>query len=166
MRPDLHPSGAIFRVDAAAADLLAALHAQAFAGAGTEPWDAVAFHRFLVLPGMTAFVGQSADQAPAGFVLARIAGGESEIITIGVTPEARRSGLARRLAAAVIADARHHGAQSVFLEVADDNHAAQALYAGLGFAATGRRPGYYRRRRADGSGDERLDAIVMSRHIV
>ncbi|MDP3371055.1 MAG: ribosomal-protein-alanine acetyltransferase, partial [Brevundimonas sp.] len=37
------------------------------------------------------------------------------------------------------------GATRLFLEVAEDNMAALALYAGAGFVEAGRRPGYYAR---------------------
>ena len=37
------------------------------------------------------------------------------------------------------------GAQSLWLEVAQDNAAALALYAAVGFEVIGRRPAYYRR---------------------
>jgi ribosomal-protein-alanine N-acetyltransferase len=46
------------------------------------------------------------------------------------------------------------GARDMHLEVSETNEAARALYAGAGFAVSGRRRGYY----ADGS-----DALVLRR---
>lgn len=46
---------------------------------------------------------------------------ESDIQTIAVAPLARRRGLGRTLALALLAEARHRGAQAVFLEVRADN---------------------------------------------
>ena len=61
-------------------------------------------------------------------------------------------GTGRRLTQEFADMARRMGAEEAFLEVASDNLAAQALYAGLGWQEAGRRPGYY----APG-----VDAIVM-----
>ena len=49
------------------------------------------------------------------------------------------------------------GAERMFLEVAEGNAAARALYARTGFAGAGRRRGYYAR--ADGS---REDALILA----
>jgi ribosomal-protein-alanine N-acetyltransferase len=48
------------------------------------------------------------------------------------------------------------GADSMFLEVAVDNAPAIALYEAAGFAAVGRRPGYYDRGAAG-----RVDALIL-----
>ena len=112
---------------------MAALHAARFAAS----WDAAAIVTLLAGPGAFAF------HHPHGFVLARAAGGEAEILTLAVTPEKRGQGLGRALLQAAIIRAQEMGAQSVFLEVGADNPSALALYAGLGFAKVGMRKGYY-----------------------
>ena len=61
---------------------------------------------------------------------------------MGVSPTRRRRGLGGTLLARVLARA----AAAVFLEVAEDNRAARALYRGAGLRLVGRRAGYYRRR--------------------
>jgi ribosomal-protein-alanine N-acetyltransferase len=48
----------------------------------------------------------------------------------------------------------------MFLEVAEDNAAGQALYLALGFAEIGRRPAYYGK-----PGLARKDALLMSRNL-
>ena len=118
--------------EGAAADL-ALLHAAAFA----KPWDAPAFQDLLAGSGVFAFA------APSGFVLARAAANEAEILTLAVKPAARGRGLGRALMQAAAARAATLGAESLFLEVGADNPAALALYTGLGFARVGARKGYY-----------------------
>jgi len=122
-----------------AADIapLARLHASAFA----ESWDEKAL-RDLLAAGAFAYAQDD------GFVLARVAGGEAEILTLAVAPPARGQGLGRRLLLAAIAHARALGADTMFLEVGADNPAALALYARLGFAKVGDRKGYYQGRDA------------------
>jgi ribosomal-protein-alanine N-acetyltransferase len=113
------------------AALLAALHKTSF----PDPWDAAAIEKLLA-GGFVFFTGD-------GFVLARVAGGEAEILTLAVTPEARGQGLGRALLAAAAGHAMEKGAENIFLEVGADNPAALALYAGLGFVRVGQRKAYY-----------------------
>lgn len=130
---------------------LAALHARCFSS--PPPWSEAAFAAFLSDP--LAFLLVEGD---AGFLLGRAVAGEAELLTLAVAPEARRRGLGRKLVVRFLYQARLRSAALAFLEVAEDNAAARALYAGQGFAESGRRPGYYAR--PDGS---RLAAIVMQR---
>ncbi len=115
---------------------LAAIHAACFPP--SEAWGAGVLRAMLEMPGVIL-----AAEAGDGFVLARAAGGEAEILTLAVRPEARRRGLARRLLDRAAAAARGLGATALFLEVAEDNAPALALYAGAGFVPVGARRGYY-----------------------
>jgi len=126
---------------------LAALHAVAF----DAPWDAAAFDSLLGQGGVHL------TETPDGFILMRTVADEAEILTLAVRPEARRRGLGAELVARGAAEAAARGARRLFLEVADDNDAARALYARAGFAEAGRRPRYYAR--ADGS---RRDALLLA----
>src|SRR5690606_39301837 len=67
----------------------------------------------------------------------------------------QRLGVARALLQDGFARLAEAGVRRCFLEVADDNRAAQALYAGFGFSIVGRRPGYY------GQGEAARDALVL-----
>ena len=120
---------------------LAALHAASF----PDPWDGPAIAALLATPGTFAF------HHPDGFVLARTAGDEAEILTLAVMTSARGKGLGRLLLQAAINQAQALGAVTMFLEVGVDNPAALALYYGLGFTRVGARKAYYAAQ--PGSGD-------------
>jgi len=94
----------------------------------------------------------------AGLILVRTIAGEAEILTVGVRAELRGAGVGRRLLEAALESARADGAESVFLEVAEDNPNARRLYAGRGFEEVGRRPAYYPR-----PGAGAVDALVLRR---
>lgn len=126
---------------------MAAIHAAAFPP--PERWGADAFALQLALPGVFGLLDER-----GGLILARVAADEAEILTLAVHPEARRSGIARRLLAHAAAVARAGGARTMFLEVSESNTAACALYAGAGFETIGRRRHYYH---------DRSDALVQQR---
>jgi len=139
--------------DASAAAMLAALHARAFDKAWSEAEIAA------ILQNTAAFALVARAEAPQGFVLAWAAAGEAEILTVAVIPEARRRGVGASLVTSAGVAALVRGAESMHLEVAEDNAAARALYAKLGYEEAGRRPGYYAGARAA------TDAIVMRRKL-
>lgn len=85
------------------------------------------------------------DHAVVGYAVAHRAADEAEILNLGVAPQARRAGVGRALVRAIIARVARAGARTVYLEVRESNVAARRLYASEGFAAAGRRAGYYRR---------------------
>ena len=136
----------IRRATADDSPVLARLHAAAFA----EPWSEAA------LAGLVGGSGAFALTGDDGFILVRALAGEAEILTLAVSPAARRRGLGRALVQAAAASARQAGAESLFLEVAADNAAALALYADCGFEPVGRRNAYYRRRH-----ERAMDALVL-----
>ena len=90
-----------------------------------------------------------------GFIVYRATLDEAELITIGVHPDARRSGIAATMIELMVHDLVARGVKKVFLEVAENNHPARALYERHGFTVAGRRPNYY-----DG-----IDAILMARDL-
>jgi ribosomal-protein-alanine N-acetyltransferase len=108
---------------------LARLHAACFA----QGWSEKALRELLESPGIIALVASS------GFILARAAADEAEILTLAVSPEARRQGLATALVAQAAETAALRGARTMFLEVAVANQPALALYGRLGFREAGRR---------------------------
>jgi len=90
-----------------------------------------------------------------GFIVYRVVADEAEIITIGVAPAARRTGIASAMLEIAMHDAKKRGAKKMFLEVSQKNGAARELYARAGFCPVGVRPKYY-----DG-----VDAIMMARQL-
>lgn len=90
-----------------------------------------------------------------GFIVYRTTLDEAEIITIGVHPDARRTGIGIALLGVMEADLKKNGVKHIFLEVAADNAPARALYEQNGFVQIGVRPRYY-----DG-----VDAIMMRKDI-
>ena len=127
-------------------EIVAALHGACF----EDAWSVQAVAELMAMPGtfgLIAAVASPAEPQPAGFLVARVAAEECEILSIGVVPTHRRRGLARLLMDRATRSAAAEGAGHVFLEVAEDNWGAQRLYAVLGFAPVGRRRNYYRRGR-------------------
>ena len=141
----------LIRATAAQCAAMADAHAQAFAD---KSWREDEFEDLLDGEGIYGFLAEGSD--PLGVILCRVAAGEMEVLTLGVTPDARRRGVARALLAAALPVARDLGAEAVFLEVAVDNDAAIALYEQLGFRKAGLRKAYYDRRPAGF-----VDALVM-----
>jgi ribosomal-protein-alanine N-acetyltransferase len=135
---------------AAETPAMAAAHALAFEAS----WREDEFEDLLEGEGIYGFLAE--DDAPLGVILCRVAVDEVEILTVGVTPAARRHGVAQALITAGLAAARQRGATQAFLEVAVDNDPAIALYERLGFQRAGKRLYYYDRGPAG-----RMDALVM-----
>lgn len=92
-----------------------------------------------------------------GYLFARLAADEAEILNVAVYPEHRRRGVAAGLVHTSLDALRRAGARSVYLEVRESNEAARAFYNTLGFIEAGRRPRYYRR--------PVEDAVVMKREM-
>jgi len=124
---------------------LAELHAQCFPH---RPWTAADFAD-LKKSGCDIVASEN------GFIVWRVVADEAELITIGVVPDARQTGIASAMLAIMTGDAKKRGAKKIFLEVAENNTAARALYDRNGFVSVGRRPKYY-----DG-----IDALIMEKQI-
>ncbi len=129
----------------AAAGLLAALHAGCFREGAR--WDEAAMAALLGMPGCFAVADLD------GLALARVAADEAELLTLGVLPQARRRGAGSALLRAASGEAVRLGATRLFLEVAEGNAPARALYAQAGLVEVGRRRRYY----PDGD-----DALVLA----
>jgi len=119
------------------APALAALVAEV----GVPGWSEASLASSLRDAGAIAALVRDAARAPVAFVLARAAADEVEVLLVVVAASMRRRGLGRALIEHALARAK--GARHAHLEVRVSNHAAIALYEGLDFVATGRRPRYY-----------------------
>lgn len=130
------------------AETAARLYAAAFAGQG-RAWSPAELEQLFAQRG-AVLVGHA-----QGFALARLIADEAELLTIAVAPDTRRQGYGQALLEAVEARVRDLGGARIFLEVAQDNAAARALYEGSGYRPQGRRAGYYDR------GQHRVDALLL-----
>lgn len=131
---------------------MARLHGAAFVM--PRPWSADEIADLLASPLCFALA------EPAGFIMGRVVAGEAELLTIAVDPVAQGHGVGWQLMQRFMGALRDRLAEQVFLEVAEDNAAARALYAKAGFAITGRRRGYYH-----GPAGQLVDAVVMTRAV-
>jgi ribosomal-protein-alanine N-acetyltransferase len=129
---------------------MAQIHAQCFDQ--PRPWTAQEFSDLLDSNTVYQCVGEQ------GFALGRVAGPEVELLTIAVAPEHRRQGVAQKLMNDFIRQAKAKEASDVFLEVAESNTAAIALYQLFGFKKAGYRKNYY----ANPTGI-RISALVMTK---
>ena len=125
------------RIATVTPDLLAATHAAA--NTVDRPWTAAAFAALVARPGVIV------TGTAQSFALVRVILDEAEILTIATDPACQRQGLARAALHAAEDAARARGAVTMFLEVAEDNSAARALYAAAGYGPMGRRGAYYHR---------------------
>jgi len=137
------------------AELIAELHARSFAR-GWSPEDCAALLADRQVIGLVALSRGLFRTVPVGFVLAREAGGEAEILSIGVVPQARGRGVGRALLRGVIDRLRYRGVGDLFLEADEGNDPALQLYRRLGFTVRGRRESYYARH-----GDAPAAALVL-----
>ncbi|MDZ3835986.1 MAG: ribosomal protein S18-alanine N-acetyltransferase [Rhodospirillales bacterium] len=145
------------RIEAAGpahAELLASLHRLSLQQGG---WSATAMLALIEAFGAFALIALEADE-PVGFALARVVADEGEVLAIGVLPDRRRRGVGEALLSALEQRCGERGAERLFLEVACDNAAAQALYLSRGFVGVGRRPGYY-----EAPEGGRSDALILAK---
>lgn len=136
-------------------EAIAALHALCF----DDAWDPMMIRRVLAMPGALGLVARDAGVL-AGFALARTAADECELLSLAVAAGSRSRGTGRRLLEAALAVAAQAGARVMFLEVAETNDVALALYRSAGFEKVGRRPNYYELK-----GGGALAALTMSRAV-
>lgn len=95
------------------------------------------------------------DCSAAAFAMVRAAPGEEELLLIATMPELRGKGLGSRMIELLVRDARHRGADRLFLEMRENNPAV-SLYERQGFRPIGRRRDYY-----TGADGMRIDAITF-----
>ena len=117
---------------------MAAIHAQSF----DRSWDAL---EMAAHTQKDMCFGIDVDGALAAFIIMSRAADQAEVLTIATAAQARRKGLGRALLMEAALELKSRDVTDLFLEVAEDNAAAIALYRTVGFDAIGRRPAYYRR---------------------
>lgn len=137
--------------------VMAEIHAGAF-GRG---WSVEEIADLLAAPGVTGLVARRASpfgtRGPVGFLIARAAADEAEILTVAVLPAWRSRGVGRSLLEAALRRLYADRVGPVFLEVDAGNAPAVALYRRQGFRQVAERRGYYEA----GAGDDAGLALVM-----
>lgn len=157
--PQRVPDFMVEQIGLADADVIARLHAERF----PRPWSAAEFASLLDQAPVFGFTIRPAGggaREPAGFVLARLAAGEGEILSVAVSRRWEGQGLGWLLMDAVLRTLHRERAEALFLEVDETNAAALRLYRRLGFFEVGRRPRYYDEGRAQPTA-----ALVMRRDL-
>lgn len=94
-----------------------------------------------------------------GFIIFSIAADECEILNLCINPENQNQGYASTLLQHVIAFAKQHYINNIFLEVRQSNHNAINLYQKAEFKKAGLRKDYYKTKYG------REDAIVLRLNI-
>lgn len=89
------------------------------------------------------------DGEAAGLALIARRGAQCRIAAMGVFPEARGSGVGRRMMERLLAEAQERGERAMLLEVIEQNTAAVRLYESVGFRVARRLVGYT----AEGGGE-------------
>jgi len=112
--------------------------------AGLSGWSAASYRETGFTPAADFRVAEREGLLVA-FCLAVAQCGEVEILRIAVIPAEQGKGIARRLLAGCLEEARLRGSARAFLEVRETNGPAVCLYLGFGFKLVGRRRKYYSR---------------------
>lgn len=117
------------------------------------PWSLGNF-RDCLDAGYSCWVGQIEGRLAGYWLMMRVLD-EGHILNCCIAPQWQGRGFGKQLMAHLLAVARDHHAQTLFLEVRLSNTLAQRLYEGLGFETIAQRRDYYP------TDDGREDALIM-----
>jgi len=120
-------------------------------------WSKQAYTQLIGHQGVVSLVLERQDRLD-GFLIARQAGDEAELLNLAVRFESRRQGHASALLSAALNEFRGNRVVRAFLEVRVSNRTAISFYTKHGFQTVGRRKAYYR--------DPVEDALRMENKIV
>lgn len=123
---------------------IAALEQQCF----SDPWSEKSISSELENP-LSLWLVATDGKKLLGYVGSQTVLGQTDMMNLAVSPEARRQGVGRSLVLALIEELKKQGSQSLMLEVRISNTPARSLYESLGFIPAGRRPRYYVNPRED-----------------
>ncbi len=135
----------LYRATTADSEVMAAIHATAFAV--PDAWGRDVFDLQLALPNVFGLL-----YSCGGMILVRVAADEAEVLTLAVAPDMRRTGVGRLLLREATSRVAAMGVRVVFLEVSVANITARQLYTSSGFVQAGLRPHYY---------SDNSDALVL-----
>jgi ribosomal-protein-alanine N-acetyltransferase len=107
-------------------------------------WPPESYAKLAESPGGILLVCEAGGH-PVGFLAARQAADEAEILNLAVHSEFRSKGVGSALLLAALNEFRSSAIARVFLELRESNLPARALYSRHGFLPSGRRKAYYHR---------------------
>ena len=118
-----------------------------------SPWSASQYKEEFSSPTRHFVVALDETESIIGYAGVFAPGGaEADVLTVGVIPDQRGKGIARKLMAQITDWAGQQGSTAMMLEVKVDNMEAIGLYESLGYSKLNIRKDYF------GAG---LDALVM-----
>jgi ribosomal-protein-alanine N-acetyltransferase len=117
-------------------------------------WEPAAYEN-LSAGQFRVYVADHGTEGVCGFVVARCAAGELEVLNIAVAGACRRKGIGTALLGEALLGAKAESATTAFLEVRASNSGAAEFYARHGFQIAGRRRNYYQ--------SPAEDALLLSR---
>lgn len=124
---------------------------------GVDAWSPAQIGEELSAPGRAMLIATRGSGSDViGYAVLGVAGDVADLLRIGVTPAARRTGVATALLDHLLRAAAAAGADRMLLEVSAANARAVAFYAAADFVEIHRRRAYYR----DGT-----DALVLQRDL-
>jgi len=127
--------------------------AEVDAQSGLQVWSPAAWTAVLSAPYLSWVVEQ--QDAVLGYLVARSAAGEAELLRVAVSRANRRKGMATELLWSLLVSLRAERVSTCFLEVRAGNTGAIALYHQHGFVVCGKRSAYYP------SENGKEDAVLM-----
>lgn len=135
-----HPDIRLLAATPGEASGLSKLHCRLF----EKGWNTDGMRRLLEHPACVAvFAVSRQSSAVVGFVIAQLSADEAELLSLGVDAGWQRRGIGVALVEALTGLVKGKGARRLFLDVAESNAAALALYARLDFTRMGVRTDYY-----------------------
>ena len=143
MAPDPKPSAAIaWKIRPFRATDAPAIAEILRDSAEAAQWPPGSYAKLAESPGGLVLLCDASGQ-PVGFVAARQAADEAEILNIAVHRDLRGKGIASALLLAALDEFRRSAIARVFLELRESNLPALTLYNRHGFTPSGRRKAYY-----------------------
>jgi [ribosomal protein S18]-alanine N-acetyltransferase len=113
------------------------------ASTSTSAWSTATYAAELDHADRRYVVAEAADGTVVGFAGLALLAGEGHVLGLAVDPARRGRGIGTGLLDALLRAAVAAGCDGVTLEVRPSNGPARRLYGRAGFAAAGRRRGYY-----------------------
>lgn len=95
------------------------------------------------LPDYATYIGAFDGENLCGIGSMYNIAGDAQILNLAVDKKYRKQGIGFKIMQALIDTAKGSGAETITLEVAQDNYSAISLYEKCGFSAVGIRKGFY-----------------------